>query len=70
MKWIKRIADEEIEKDEDKKHRNNHSKKMLPYKTTINSTKKLRVIKFLVLFFLHGPEDHEINKQNMSTEPP
>ena len=32
--------------------------------------KRLRVIKFFVLFFLHGPEDHEINKQNMSTEPP
>ena len=27
VKWINRIADEEIEKDEDKKHRNNHSKK-------------------------------------------
>ena len=27
VKWMKRIADEEIEKDEDKKHRNNHSKK-------------------------------------------
>ena len=40
VKWIKRIADEEIEKDKDKKHRNNHSKKILSYKTTINSTKK------------------------------
>ena len=28
------------------------------------------MIKFLVPFFLHGSEDHEINKQNMSTEPP
>ena len=46
------------------------TQKMLSYKTTINSTKKLRIIKFLVLFFLHGPENHEINKQNMSTEPP
>ena len=43
---------------------------MLSYKTTINSTKKLRIVKFLVLFFLHGPENHEINQQNMSTEPP
>ena len=48
------------------------TQKMLSYKTTLNSTKKkkLRVIKFFVLFFLHGPEDYEINKQNMSTEPP
>ena len=47
------------------------TQKMLSYKTTINSTKKkLRVIKFLVLFFLHGSEDHEINKQNMLMEPP
>ena len=29
VKWIKRIADEEIEKDEDKKHRNNHSKNVI-----------------------------------------
>ena len=28
------------------------------------------MIKFLVPFFLHGSEDHEINKQNMLTEPP
>ena len=62
VKWINRIASKEIEKDNDKKQ--------LSYKTTINSTKKLRIIEFLVLFFLHGPEDHEINKQNMSTEPP
>ena len=48
------------------------TQKMLSYKTTLNSTKKkkLRVIKFFVLFFLLGPEDYEINKQNMSTEPP
>ena len=70
VKWIKRIADEEIEKDEDKKHRNNHSKKCYLTKLPLIPQKKLRVIKFLVLFFLHGSEDHEINKQNMSTEPP
>ena len=29
VKWMKRIADEEIEKDEDKKQRNNHSKNVI-----------------------------------------
>ena len=58
---MKRIADEEIEKDEDKKRRNNHSKKCYLTKLPLIPQKKLRIIKFLVLFFLHGPEDYEIN---------
>ena len=66
VKWINRIVSKEKEKDKDKKHRDNHLKNgyltklpLIPQKTSM--------IKFLVLFFLHGPEDHEINKQNMST---
>ena len=64
VKWINRIVSKEKEKDKDKKHKDKHSKiltklPLIPQKTSM--------IKFLVLFFLHGPEDHEINKQNMST---
>ena len=60
VKWINRIVSKENEKDKDKKHKDNYHQ----------FDKKTSMTKFLVPFFLHGPEDHEINKQNMLTEPP
>ena len=51
VKWINRIVSKEKEKDKYKKNKDNHSKSLtklplIPQKTSM--------IKFLVLFFLHG----------------
>ena len=39
VKWLNRIASKEIEKDNDKKHKDNHLKNVI-LQITINSTKK------------------------------